>query len=169
MGEVVPDDGTWRISAGEGVELAGRWWRWVWSAPQGGDPVGDTTGRYAAHDQPDDLWFLAGTYGGRVVRRCEVPTGRPLFFPVLNCVNKSRAVKEPVGMPVARADAHLNGVHLPLEEFYGRFRGPLWSRWYTWGLWGAIAPLNPGGYVLEIKADTGQGFWVDTTYHLTVV
>ncbi|WP_159941272.1 MULTISPECIES: hypothetical protein [unclassified Nocardiopsis] len=169
MGEVVPDDGAWRIGVREGGELSARWWKWVWSAPEGRDPVEDVTGQHAACNQPEDLWFLAGTYGGRVVRRCEVPAGRPLFFPVLNVQHSLRYSKEPMAMPVARADAHLNGVPLPLEEFRGVFRSPLWVRRHSWGLWGAIAPLVPGGYVLEIKADTGEGFWVDTTYHLTVV
>lgn len=27
-------------------------------------------------------------------------------------------------------------------------------------------PLTPGEYVLEIKAKSTSGFWVDTTYHL---
>jgi hypothetical protein len=77
--------------------------------------------------------------------------------------------RQPMAMPVARADAHLNGVALPLEEFQGVFRSPLWVRRHSWGLWGAVSPLSPGGYVLEIRADDGQGFRVDTTYHLTVV
>ncbi|MEU0489610.1 hypothetical protein ABZ249_10295 [Nocardiopsis sp. NPDC006139] len=168
MGEVVPD-GTWRIGEREGVALSGRWWKWVWSAPEGRDPVQDPTGAHAAVNQPDGLWFLAGTYGGRVVRRCEVPAGCPVFFPVLNMYHDSTYSRRPRSMPVERAAAHLNGVPLPLQEFAGTFRAPLWTRWCTWGLWGGIAGLSPGGYVLEIKADTGDGFWVDTTYHLTAV
>ncbi|WP_231493863.1 hypothetical protein [Nocardiopsis sp. CNT312] len=120
MGEVVPDDGAWRISSRKGTELAGRWWRWVWSAPKGSDPVQDTTGRHASHNQPDDLWFLAGTYGGTVVRRCEVPAGRPLFFPVLNCVVKAKHTKEPVRMPVIHAEAYLNGVPCPWRSSTAR-------------------------------------------------
>ncbi|XKK37999.1 hypothetical protein HFP72_25645 [Nocardiopsis sp. ARC36] len=169
MSEVVPDGGTWRIGAREGVALSARWWKWVWSAPEGCDPVRDATGRHAALNQPEDLWFLAGTYGGRVVRRCEVPSGRPLFFPVLNRQHTFEYSQEPAAIPVARAEAHLNGVPLPLEEFQGVFRSPLWVRRHSWGLWGAVAPLSPGGYVLEIRADSGRGFRVDTTYHLTVV
>ena len=54
----------------QGGELAARWWQWALSAPDDRSPVSDTTGEFAGWRQPDDVWFLAGTYGGRVVRRC---------------------------------------------------------------------------------------------------
>ncbi|MDW4905826.1 hypothetical protein RB628_10900 [Streptomyces sp. ADMS] len=39
----------------------------------------------------------------------------------------------------------------------------------AWGIWGGITPLAPGQYVREIEGSERNGFWVDTTYHLTVV
>ncbi|MCX4536044.1 hypothetical protein OHA79_13165 [Streptomyces sp. NBC_00841] len=72
-------DSTWKLSNEEGGALAGRWWKWALSAPDDRSPVKDTTGEHAAWNQPDDLWFLAGTYGGRVVRRCAIPSDRPVF------------------------------------------------------------------------------------------
>ncbi|MFI2432212.1 hypothetical protein [Streptomyces sp. NPDC018693] len=169
MSDQAVSDGSWAIDDEQGGELAARWWRWEMSAPEDLSPVADTTGEHAAWQQPADLWFLAGTYGGRVVRRCEVPAGRPLFFPVINIQHTLGFSKEPVKLPVTRATAHLNGAPLPLREFAsGPFRVGLRRR-LAWGIWGAVAPLTPGQYVLEIKGDTRDGFSVDTTYHLTVV
>ncbi|MFC9586753.1 hypothetical protein ACFVJ8_28565 [Streptomyces yangpuensis] len=161
-------DSEWKLTDAEGRALSGRWWRWALSAPGRRSPVSDTTGEHAGWKQPDDLWFLAGTYGGRVVRRCAVPAGRPLFFPVLNMQHNRFYAKTPQSMYVLKATAALNGVDLPLREYSARFRTPWLTRRLTWGLWAGIAPLQPGEYVLEIKAKAHGGFWVDTTYHLEV-
>ncbi|MFE6888267.1 hypothetical protein [Streptomyces sp. NPDC057694] len=163
-----PAGTTWQLTDDEGGKLAGRWWKWALSAPKELSPVRDKTGEHAGWKQPRDLWFLAGTYGGKVVRTCEIPAGRPLFFPVINMQHTHSHSATPLTMPVAEATAHLNGVELILSQFAGSFRTGF-TRRHTWGLWGAVDPLVPGQYVLEIKADTGQGFWVDTTYHLTAV
>ncbi|MEU2549730.1 hypothetical protein ABZ618_30615 [Streptomyces roseolus] len=157
----------WQISDEEGGVLAARWWQWALSAPDEASPVADRTGAHAAWRQPDDLWFLAGTYGGRVVRRCDIPAGRPVFFPVLNVHHSKRYSRKPLSLDVTRAEAHLNGAPLPLREFIAPpFRVGL-RRHLAWGLWSTLAPLVPGHYVLEIKGTTAEGFQVDTTYHLT--
>ncbi|MFE9627706.1 hypothetical protein [Streptomyces sp. NPDC006527] len=158
-------DSTWKLSDKEGGVLAGRWWKWALSAPDDLSPVQDVTGEHAAWNQPNDLWFLAGTYGGRVVRRCAVPSTRPLFFPVLNMQHTRAYSKVPQSLTVAEATASVNGIPLTLQEFSAPFRTGL-TRRFAWGIWGGITPLTPGQYVLEIKAQSTSGFWVDTTYHL---
>ncbi|GAA2924431.1 hypothetical protein [Kitasatospora cinereorecta] len=158
-------DGTWRLGVEKRGELAGRWWQWALSAPDDRCPVKDTTGEHAAWGQPDDLWFLAGTYGGHVVRRCAIPSDRPVFFPVLNMQHPRSYSRVPRSMAVAEAAASLNGVPLPLQEFSAPFMtGP--TQRYAWGVWGGIEPLTAGQYVLEIKGRSTNGFQVDTTYHL---
>ncbi|MFE8005077.1 hypothetical protein [Streptomyces sp. NPDC057418] len=158
-------DGTWRLSVEKRGELAGRWWQWALSAPDDRCPVKDTTGEHAAWGQPDDIWFLAGTYGGHVVRRCAIPSDRPVFFPVLNMQHPRSYSRVPRSMAVAEAAASLNGVPLPLQEFSAPFMtGP--TQRYAWGIWGGIEPLAAGQYVLEIKGRSTNGFQVDTTYHL---
>ncbi|MFF2192182.1 hypothetical protein [Streptomyces sp. NPDC058157] len=162
-------DGNWRLGAAEGGRLAARWWRWALSAPEGESPVADTTGAYAGRRQPEDLWFLAGTHGGRVVRRCGVPAGRPVFFPVLN--TRRAAVPfltKPWRLEPTRASAALNSSPLPLREFTSKPFPVLGIPQVAWGLWCALDPLPPGQFVLEIDAAATNGFWVDTTYHLTV-
>ncbi|MFC9760077.1 hypothetical protein ACFU9B_44635 [Streptomyces sp. NPDC057592] len=129
----------------------------------------DTTGEHAHWRQSSDVWFLAGTYGGRVVRRCTVPAGRPLFFPVFNTQRAALGFSiQPWRMPTSRAEAHLNGLPLPLHEAASkRFWAGGLPR-VAWGLWSTLDPLIPGNYVLSVKAQSGN-FWVDTTYHLEAV
>ncbi|GAA3377792.1 hypothetical protein GCM10020367_54880 [Streptomyces sannanensis] len=152
-----------------GGELAARWWQWALSAPWERSPVRDETGEFADWQQPDDVWFLAGTYGGRVVRRCSIPTGRPVFFPVVNTQRpQSLLQREPMVLEVAGAKVFLNALPLPIREFTSPpFRAEE-KRRVAWGLWCAFEPLPAGQYVVEIKAMTSGGFRVDTTYHLTV-
>ncbi|MFI1256257.1 hypothetical protein ACH4U6_21120 [Streptomyces netropsis] len=169
MGEAVSSGSSWKLGAKEGRALAARWWQWALSAPDDRDPVRDETGEFADWQQPDDFWFLAGTYGGRVVRRCSIPANRSVFFPVFNT---QRPVpwhsRKPMVMEVAEATAYLNGAALPLDEFTSRPFRSAGRRRVAWGLWAGLAPLVPGQYVLEINASTTGGFWVATTYHLTV-
>lgn len=64
--------------------LASKWWKWVGSVPGPVNPVTDTTGANCAKGQSGDVWFLAGTFGGKVERTCTVPMGKLLFFPIYN-------------------------------------------------------------------------------------
>jgi hypothetical protein len=64
---------------------AAEWWQWALGIPAAVNPVIDTTGAQCAQRQVDKVWFLAGVFGSApVVRACEIPAGRSLFFPVLN-------------------------------------------------------------------------------------
>lgn len=65
-------------------ELATAWWTWAASEPDATNPVVDDTGEDCGRNQPDDVWFLAGNFGGETQRTCSIPLGRDLFFPVLN-------------------------------------------------------------------------------------
>ncbi|MCX5195044.1 hypothetical protein OOK31_14220 [Streptomyces sp. NBC_00249] len=162
-------DGNWQVGAAEGGRLAARWWKWALSAPADQSPVADTTGAYAGRRQPQDVWFLAGTYGGRVVRRCSIPAGRRLFFPVLNTQRMVVPfVTKPWRMEITRASAALNSSPLDVSEFASPVFQIMGIPRVAWGLWCALDPLPPGQFVLEIDASAANGFWVDTTYHLTV-
>jgi hypothetical protein len=76
-------------------ELGALWWRWIYELPQTDPkncniPFLDPTGGDCAAGQPargtsGDVFFLAGTGGGTVVRdKCVVPSGKALFFPIFN-------------------------------------------------------------------------------------
>ena len=54
-------------------EWSARWWQWALSIPAAVNPILDATGANCARDQVDDVWFLAGTFGGTVTRSCTIP------------------------------------------------------------------------------------------------
>ena len=64
--------------------LATRWWQWVLETPASENPLTDTTGQFAAVNQSGRVWFLAGNVGGTTVRTITVPSGKALFFPIVN-------------------------------------------------------------------------------------
>jgi hypothetical protein len=85
---VVPIDA--RITSNKTyAELGAEWWQWAVQAPAADSPVLDTTGAMCRVGQQGPVWFLAGILGGGeantpLVRTCEIPPGKAIFFPVLN-------------------------------------------------------------------------------------
>lgn len=67
-------------------EWSARWWQWLLSIPAAVNPNFDTTGDNAGIGQFDDVWFLAGAFGGTFERKVTVPAGKPLFFPIINTI-----------------------------------------------------------------------------------
>jgi hypothetical protein len=69
-------------------ELSAEWWQWALSIPTSVNPQTDTTGEDAVVGQRGPVWFLAGFFNGGtpVTRKCSVPEGTQLFFPVINSV-----------------------------------------------------------------------------------
>jgi hypothetical protein len=63
---------------------AAEWWQWALGIPAVVNPLTDTTGEDCAQRQVDQVWFLAGSIVGPVVRACEIPSGKSLFFPLIN-------------------------------------------------------------------------------------
>jgi hypothetical protein len=69
------------------------WWQWALSIPFAVNPMNDQTGANAAQGQAGPVWFLAGTFCvdinagcalATATRTCTVPTGKHIFFPILN-------------------------------------------------------------------------------------
>jgi hypothetical protein len=66
---------------------AAEWWQWALGIPALVNPLTDTTGEDCAQRQVDSVWFLAGSVSSDpVVRTCEVPAGKSLFFPLINTI-----------------------------------------------------------------------------------
>jgi hypothetical protein len=64
---------------------ATEWWQWALGIPAAVNPLTDTTGEHCAQRQVDEVWFLAGSLSSApIVRVCEVPAGKSLFFPLIN-------------------------------------------------------------------------------------
>jgi hypothetical protein len=67
-------------------EWAATWCKWMLSIPKMYNPSLDKTGKYCCTDQNfNEVWFLTGTFGNvdPVVRRCKIPLGRAILFPIL--------------------------------------------------------------------------------------
>lgn len=65
-------------------EWGAMWWQWALGLPPDINPVLDPTGEFCDSGQQGQVWFLAGTFGGPAERVCEVPSGKAIFFPIVN-------------------------------------------------------------------------------------
>lgn len=63
---------------------ADRWWQWIDAQPLSANPLVDESGEDCARGQTGPVWFLAGSPSGSYTRRCTIPAGKSLFFPVVN-------------------------------------------------------------------------------------
>jgi hypothetical protein len=161
--------------------LAARWVQWVAAAGPAANPVADETGEHAGANQPDDVWFLAGSYGEAVRRQVAVPAGRPLFLPAFN-VWERHAAGPPTPVPSAFGRVVLDGREVDVVEVAtpvpftvtgALLNGVTMRRAATpvtvWGLWAYLPPLAPGGHTLHAMGGDGHGFAVDVTVGLHVV
>lgn len=73
-------------------EWSAQWWKWLFSMPVDKHPLFDTAD--CSQNQEGKVWFLGGTFitdetspgvvVGKADRDCTVPTGKALFFPIMN-------------------------------------------------------------------------------------
>jgi len=62
-----------------------KWWQWILSIPKEKNPALDKLGNNASVGQNDsNVWFLSGTFGGSVFRKCKIPSGKAIFMPIIN-------------------------------------------------------------------------------------
>lgn len=59
------------------------WWQWSLSIPKSVNPM---LGGACNQNQSGNVFFLAGTMGGSDMRNCTIPTGKGIFFPIVNLV-----------------------------------------------------------------------------------
>ncbi|MEV5618193.1 MULTISPECIES: signal protein [Streptomyces] len=158
-------------------ELQSRWWTWAASEPEKTNPVADEDGSSCARNQPGDVWFLAGTFGGSVKRACTVPEGRPLVFPVVNSFGDGLDCLE--FMEDAEGTAILDGQPIESEVYTGdtitvealdgnAVTGEREHFTTTGcGLWVRMPAPGLGGHILQISGRSGD-LSVDVEYRLTV-
>jgi hypothetical protein len=72
--------------------LATSWWQWALETRAFENPLTDTTGQFADVNQSGRVWFLAGNVGGTTVRTITVPSGKALFFPIVNVFDVEDAI-----------------------------------------------------------------------------
>lgn len=167
------------------TSLPARWWIWSESVPVKANPIDDTTGADCNLGQPSDVWFLAGTHGGSATRHCTVPSGRPVYLPVLNqicTIGHGQSVDAALNACSARvaASATLDGRRLQVipESSGGAFSfdakagsttglSPGVHQVVAWGLWVGPTSIPAGSHILSVAGRSG-GFATNVTYRLTV-
>lgn len=184
----------------EGDRLSARWWQHAASLPNALSPIADESGASCQFGQNGSIWFLHGTFGNvePVVRTCTIPTGKKLFFPILNfvCVpfpgetieQNVQFCKENTDLidvrelevdgkkrnRLIRRRTQPNGFALTLPEdnifdFPG-FDTP--AGVYVGvadGFWALLKPLPAGDHTIHIKGGITGQFAVDVIYKLKVV
>jgi len=79
------NNGKQQEGQGKYGQLTAQWWQWTLERPFTDNPIIDETGEDAANGQPrEDVFFLAGNFGGETVREFTVPANTALFLPLLN-------------------------------------------------------------------------------------
>ncbi len=80
-----PNSNAYGMSYGE---WSAKWWQWNLSLPVDQNPANDENGNCSngANGQLGPVWFLTGVniVSGTQTRNCTVPTGKALFFPIIN-------------------------------------------------------------------------------------
>lgn len=157
--------------------VQGRWWTWAASEDESTNPVTDTTGEFCDRNQPEDVWFLAGTFGGTLQRTCRVPMGRPVVFPLVNQICTEAQCRE--FMATAKGKATLDGKAITPERMEddnvtvtGVAGNPLTgeegtSTSYACGVWVRLPPLKAGRHKLTIRGSSGD-FRTGVDYTLIV-
>ncbi|WP_191304601.1 signal protein [Lentzea cavernae] len=158
-------------------DLQAKWWTWAASSPENRSPVVDDTGQWCAENQPEDVWFFAGTFGGTVDRRCKMPAGRPLAGPALNLMSTAEGCAQ--FMADAKGSVTLDGQLLELRRIapvavaYQAARGNVVGQregrvtGQGCGLWAWIPPLKSGEHELLVKGSSGT-FSTTARYLFTV-
>jgi len=94
-------------------EYANLWWQWASSMPALESPVKDMTGIKCDVNQKGQVWFLAGGYGSsKITRKCSIPKGNHLFFPVINMLYFPSGIGTSLTCDAAKASVTINNDYL---------------------------------------------------------
>jgi len=159
--------------------LAARWVQWGAATNSDRNPITDETGDYASAEQPDDIWFLAGCFGGTVNRTCTIPANKKIFFPVFN-IWMDEGYQSP-DLSNVFGYLKIDGKEVELDSVYtqkpfivkGVWGNPVTEsvfgkNLYVGGLWKLIDPLAPGNHEIYFRSGDGDGFNLEITYNITV-
>jgi hypothetical protein len=175
-----------------------KWWQWFLSIPSHIHPGTDESGKNAYINQSDrNVWFLAGTLGGlSVERRCLIPKGRSILFPVINYEmnalenpslnTESKLVKhvtqdqddiinldavvDDQKIPIyrVRSQPSFFTINVPKDNPY-QIPGGGTTRATADGFWVFLKPLPPGEHEIYFSGSCSLGTRnVKAKYHITV-
>jgi hypothetical protein len=174
-----------------------KWWKWILSIPKEKNPVLDKSGLFLAEGQSDpNVWFLAGTFGGSVVRKCRIPLGKAILMPIINyecsfadepsiknvtalelkCKSEIDDIKN-LSFTIDQlnfGDMTPYRIHSPVFDVsLGPNNildaGELHTKMITGGYWVLIKPLRAGSHHLMTSGSCQSGkIMIGTTYELYV-
>lgn len=174
-----PDVGSIPYPQNSPEGLAARWVQWGASTNIAKSPIADETGIHANAEQPEDVWFLAGCFGGTVKRRCTVPANTKIFFPVFN-IWMSKGYQSP-DLSNVFGYLEVDGKEVELDNIQTKRTFIVKGVWgnpvtnsifgtsmFVSGLWKLIDPLEVGEHKIYFRGGDGYDFSLDVTYNLTV-
>ncbi|MBX9900421.1 MAG: hypothetical protein K2Y28_06510 [Burkholderiaceae bacterium] len=105
--EVLPPD--YVLNGKTKADLSATWWQWAFSTNDEINPVRDKSGINCGVGQNGNVWFLAGGFGSsKISRRCEIPSNKYVFFPVINMAYWPRQGSENYTCEQAKINASSN-------------------------------------------------------------
>jgi hypothetical protein len=158
-------------------EWTGKWWTWLLTSPLHRDPALDDSGEHCGVGQDGPVWFLAGSFSKHpVTRRCSVPEGKYVLFPMHTGITKPTPNQTQVTCKSSReksarfADAVLglyasiNGVPIGTPERYRERTETCFDPTGTGraisaqdGHWLMLRPLPPGKHILRFGRNEAGG------------
>lgn len=171
------------------------WWRWFLAIPLNENPV---NGGACSTGQVGSVWFLAGIPGTNIVR-CTIPSGKSLFFPLINteCSNREgppffganqaarRSCAKRIVDGASNLTASVDGAFIPnIKSFRSSSPNslfvvppnnvlgvpPAFGALVGDGYYVMLAPLSPGKHIIRITGSfPAFDFDIDTTFELNVL
>ena len=165
-------------------EWTAKWWQWGYSIPKNINPAYDDTGKNCAQKQNGPIWFLAGTYGHAVNRKCDIPAGKAILFPILNSecsfaefpklksLSELRTCAKTIQDQVSSLKASVDGIPIPSLQEY-RIQSPPFNftlpqnnilglpanvstQAIADGNWVFLKPLSPGSHKITFRGGVQQ-------------
>ena len=146
-------------------EWTAKWWQWFFSIPMENHPAYDKTGENSGliNQIDPNVWFLAGTTGGRAERIINIPAGKAVLFPVINVAtsyseNPSLKTEEEMisfvnshMSGIAKKEASIDGENLNISENH---------RVQSRSIEFSFPPDNIYGVKEGLTRGIGDGYWI---------
>lgn len=144
------------------------WWKWFLAIPKENSPANDITGdRCAICQNYPDVWFLAGTIGGRAERTIKIPSGKAVLFPVINVTtsdSENPALLHSENLEadmisfvksntddIVKKHASIDGEDIEISDEFRVLTPPFYFFYPPNNIFGAQAGLSRGA---------GDGYWI---------
>jgi hypothetical protein len=143
-------------------ELTVQWWQWIMSFPVDENPGTDTTGEDCSKGDFGDIFFLAGTFGGKAERECTITEGQDILIPIVNtiCATNTGETAESLLAQCAEITAQTRNLKLIIDR--NQVRNLEDNRVTAESLFTVVLPENnvfglDAGTSIDAVAD---GYWV---------